>query len=832
MTDNGGAPPLDRASSLRTMTLALAGVWTAVMVVSLGWSLYQLDRAVRATAQAETRGAFNKDLVYRRWAAFHGGVYVPATEKTPSSPYLAHIPERDLTTPSGRKLTLVNPAYMTRQVHELGREQYGLAGHITSLNPIRLANAPDPWERAALTAFERGQVEVSSIETLDGEPHMRLMQRMVVEESCLKCHAAQGYKVGDIRGGVSVSAPMAPYEAIVSASRRTIAAGHAAIWALGLLGLGLGERCIRRGLCERDRAEAEVRQYREGLEVLVAQRTTELETANGQLQQELEQRQRAEEALTQAANEWQETFDAVDAYIAVIDADRTVVRVNRALREAFPDQEIVGTPCYGLIHGTAQRPAGCPSCATLATGEIVHSELQEPHLGNRWFDVSSFPVRDAAGTVTRVVHILRDITERRRRNEENARLLAIMNESPDFIGVADLQGNLKYHNPAAKKMVGLPEDADLCAMRIMDMHPAWAGRLVQEEGIPTALRQRTWRSENALLHRNGSEIPVSQILVLHRDSSGKPAFISTTMRDLTADKRAEAKRTNLERQLQEKQKLAATGSLARGMAHEINNLIMGIMNYAQLIKDSLQGKDEALEEFAGEIIIEGERVASIIRDLSAFASRDIVSRAPAPVSDLVESALTPMRATLTQDQITLEVDLSDNLPAVACDRRQIERVLMGLISNAHDALNAKYEGGHRDKKIIITARVLCNAPGGSAACHGVTEGEDGASTTAARSGAAAEDIGPPEPSGADSGIRITVEDHGAGIVPELREHIFEPFFTTKDKSVGAGSVGKGLGLFTSYAFVREHGGQLSVESDPGNWARFHVDLPAVAGDEG
>ena len=127
----------------------------------------------------------------------------------------------------------------------------------------------------------------------------------------------------------------------------------------------------------------------------------------------------------------------------------------------------------------------------------------------------------------------------------------------------------------------------------------------------------------------------------------------------------DAERRGLERQLQEKQKRAAVGVLACGMGHEINNPIMGIINYAQLIKDGLQGKDETVTEFAGEIVIEAERVAGVVRGLSAFASRDTTSRAPVPVSDLVESALAATREALTRAQITLEMDLPDELPTVA-----------------------------------------------------------------------------------------------------------------------------------------------------------------------
>ena len=98
---------------------------------------------------------YERDVLYRRWAAAHGGVYVLVTPDNPPTPYLAQLPERDIVTPSGRRLTLINPAYMTRQVYELAQQGGIPRGHLTSLKPLRPQNAPDPWEKKALEAFER-----------------------------------------------------------------------------------------------------------------------------------------------------------------------------------------------------------------------------------------------------------------------------------------------------------------------------------------------------------------------------------------------------------------------------------------------------------------------------------------------------------------------------------------------------------------------------------------------------------------------------------------------------------------------------------------------------
>ena len=220
--------------------------WALLVCASLAWNWHQVDNSVDQLARVEARSSFEKDLVYRRWASGHGGVYVPPTPQTPPNPYLEHLPDRDVMTTGGKKLTLVNPAYMTRQVHELAVGQYGARGHITSLKPLRPENAADEWETRALNAFESGVREVVSTETIDGAPFLRFMRPLVTEESCLKCHQAQGYKVGDIRGGISVSIPFRPYLDVAWQQRSHLLIGHGVIGMLGLFGLWAAYRRLER----------------------------------------------------------------------------------------------------------------------------------------------------------------------------------------------------------------------------------------------------------------------------------------------------------------------------------------------------------------------------------------------------------------------------------------------------------------------------------------------------------------------------------------------------------------------------------------------------------
>jgi diguanylate cyclase (GGDEF)-like protein len=220
----------------------LLGVWTAVVAASLIWNLVQQRRETLDLAYTTAITLYEKDLLYRRWASGHSGVYAPVTAATPPNPYLSHLPERDLQTPSGRRLTLVNPAYMNRQVYELAEKIGQPQGHLASLKPLRPENIANPWETAALKAFELGQAEATGIEKLDGKEVFRLMRPFVTEKSCLACHAGQGYRVGDIRGGISVALPMEPLLQARSLMRISLVGGHGLLWLLGIVGIVVAVR--------------------------------------------------------------------------------------------------------------------------------------------------------------------------------------------------------------------------------------------------------------------------------------------------------------------------------------------------------------------------------------------------------------------------------------------------------------------------------------------------------------------------------------------------------------------------------------------------------------
>ena len=262
-------------------------------------------------------------------------------------------------------------------------------------------------------------------------------------------------------------------------------------------------------------------------------------------------------------------------------------------------------------------------------------------------------------------------------------------------------------------------------------------------------------------------------------------------------KQMEENRIQLESQLRQSQKLESLGTLAGGVAHEINNPINGIMNYAQLILDRL-GPDHPVAEFAEEIGHETDRVATIVRNLLSFARRDNSGSSKARVVDVVDRTLSLVTTVLRHDQVTLKVNVPDDLPEIDCRSQQMQQVLMNLITNARDALTGQCDGGDAAKTITISAELGQR--------H--ADGTWGADSATAPSRVATQYV------------RITVEDSGPGMSAEVREHLFDPFYTTKSRDKGTG-----LGLSISHGIVRDHGGVLSVESEPGHGARFHVDLP-------
>lgn len=241
----------------------------------------------------------------------------------------------------------------------------------------------------------------------------------------------------------------------------------------------------------------------------------------------------------------------------------------------------------------------------------------------------------------------------------------------------------------------------------------------------------------------------------------------------------------LEERVRQQQRLEAIGTFAAGVAHEINNPLTGIMGYAEMLQDAAPaGSPERAR--AHRIVQEAERVKEIVRGLLRFARREVSTMEAASPTAIVEGALVLVRTLMRDDSVDLRVNVPAELPAIRCHPQGLQQVLVNLLTNARDAVEARPP---ETRVVTLSARRL---------------------------------------SGRESGfVRFTVEDNGMGVAPELEGRIFEPFYTTKGPKRGTG-----LGLSVSFGIVRDHGGELHMESEPGQWTHFFADIPVWEGPTG
>ncbi|HDR04686.1 MAG TPA: GAF domain-containing sensor histidine kinase, partial [Candidatus Marinimicrobia bacterium] len=250
------------------------------------------------------------------------------------------------------------------------------------------------------------------------------------------------------------------------------------------------------------------------------------------------------------------------------------------------------------------------------------------------------------------------------------------------------------------------------------------------------------------------------------------------VRDIKERLEREKAQQYLASQLRQKEKMDSIGLLAGGVAHEINNPLTGMINYAQLIETL--SEDEELRRFAAGIINQGERVATVVKNLLNFSQQETKEMVPSAVEKLLESSLNLIQTLLQNDQIQIEVITEEGLPKIICNEQHLVQVFINFLLNSKDALNQKFEGYHPEKQIKVIAR-------------NQEEKE---------------------------GIRIEFLDNGVGIPENIRQRIFDPFYTTKNFGQGTG-----LGLSAAYGILKEHNGSVEIESELGVYTRFILFLP-------
>lgn len=415
MTDTPPAPKdflLDRYKGLLLLPYLAAGLFFLALGI---YERHRIDDSIDAIVLERGRVLFKLIELTRDWNSRHGGVYVPVSETMQPNPYLDH-PLRDLEASGGRKLTMVNPAFMMRQITELAEQTTGMRFHLTSLKPIRPANRADEWEAATLRLFESSRlkewVEFVAEYPFDARmrPAHRYMAPLWVGDSCLKCHEKQGYKKGDVRGGISVTMPA---EDLLAVRDQWLHGSMLIVLASFIVTSALLHLLITRGRRHYLRLQG-LAQAQEGI---IAERTHALEERNADLGRELEERRRREGELRVAGAVFENAAEA----IVVTDANNHILRVNPAFTAitGYTPGEVLGRDPSLLKSG--RHPASFYVEMWAMLDRIGHweGEIWNRHKnGNvyvEWLSISRIADGQGAGQYLGVFH---DITSRKEAEEQ------------------------------------------------------------------------------------------------------------------------------------------------------------------------------------------------------------------------------------------------------------------------------------------------------------------------------------------------------------------------------------------------------------------------------
>ena len=440
-----------------------------------------------------------------------------------------------------------------------------------------------------------------------------------------------------------------------------------------------------------------------------------------------------------------------------------------------------------IVNEETRQPVESPVARVLREGRVVglanHTVLLARGGTERPIADSGAPIRDEDGSLTGVVLVFRDQSKERAFQKglttSESRYRRLFETARDGIFLLDASsGEITDANPFLLELLGYSRE-EILGRRLWEISP-FRDIAANQEAFQELQAMEFVRYEHLPLEtRVGKAVDVEFVSTVYRVNNHR--IIQCNIRDITNRKRLEGERVAMEARLRQQQKLEAIGTLASGVAHEINNPINGIMNYAQLIADTAPAGSQTAG-YTAEIVKETERVATTVRNLLQFARQEPQTYSLARPADIVEQTLSLFRAVLLRDLITLTVDVPADLPALKCRSQQLQQVLMNLLTNARDALNEKYPSYHKAKTLRVSVAPFDH---------------DGRRW-----------------------LRLTVADQGPGIPPEIQARIFDPFFTTKLRDKGTG-----LGLSISHGIVQDHHGVLHFETELGAGTQFHLDLP-------
>ena len=382
-----------------------------------------------------------------------------------------------------------------------------------------------------------------------------------------------------------------------------------------------------------------------------------------------------------------------------------------------------------------------------------------------WFETASRAIRETyTGAVVEVVSVSRDITARVQAEENKRRLAEVVEANPDPVLFIDPAGGVSYLNPAARRLLGLLPAEGMPALA--DFLTAQVLATLESNGWHSAEAQGLWSHETRLLPLNGEpSVPVSLLLLAHRSTAGE-RFFSLVARDMRERELREAQQRHHQDEMAHTARLVTLGELASGIAHEINQPLAAVVNYANASQRYLQSLDSnpaAVERVAQgleRINLHANHAAQVIKRLRGFLRKGRRNLQALDISEVARQAVRLCAWEAGERNVTIELQLPESLPWVYADRVLLEQVLLNLLRNAIDANNEQLPG--QLSRIILQAQTL-----------------DGAT------------------------LQISVQDQGPGVSAGELEQLFTPFYTSKAE-------GLGLGLSMSRSIVEGFGGELNA----------------------
>lgn len=515
---------------------------------------------------------------------------------------------------------------------------------------------------------------------------------------------------------------------------------------------------------------------------------------NRQLLAEAETRRKAQEELKESEEKYRSIFENAVEGIYQTSPEGLFISINpafaRMLGYESPGELVEKVGNVSLIYAEPSERKGL--IETLNNRGVVKDyvvTLKRKDGSPVCVSLNSRSVRDEDGKVIYYEGILEDITERVRAEEElresRERFRAVLEHSLDIIHQRNLhKDRYDFISPAVRDITGwsVEEVSSLSLDEIRGLvHPDDAPALQRE--LAKAFNEcrmngrGTCVMEYRIRKKDGEYCWLADSIIVLPDREGKPLYLQGVVRDITERKRLEQHRRELETSLARADKLNAIGTLAAGIAHDFNNMLTGMFGYLEIaLETAKKNGEQQIARYLARAVCSLEKAKGLTGELLTFAKGGAPSKSPRNLADFVKKAvLFSVSGSDILTSFNVERDMKCDL-----DEIQMARALNNIIMNAREAM-----------------------PGGGRIDVSIT-------------GVSAEDV--PEPYEKENYAVISIRDHGPGIAPEHFAKIFDPFFSTKE-------VRSGLGLTASYSIVRQHGGFITVESEPGKGAKFSIYLP-------